>query len=65
MVVAQAARYAPDIHRPRAIIRGHEHGLLGLALLAMLCAAQVSWLQSGGADAGRIIAAAETIYLPK
>lgn len=65
MSVAQAAWYGPDLERPRAIFRRYEHGLLGLALLAMLCAAQVSWLQSGGADADRIVAAGETIYLPK
>jgi hypothetical protein len=38
-------------------------GLLGIALLCMLCAAQVTWLVAGGSEAGAMIAAAEGIYI--
>jgi hypothetical protein len=39
-------------------------GLLGIALLCMLCAAETAWLlTTGGSEAVNVVAAAEGIHL--
>jgi hypothetical protein len=50
----------------RSTATGPDHisGLLGIALLCMLCLADTQWLlKTGGPDAVNVVAAAESIHL--
>ena len=64
MSYAQAAWYELRSGRSTATRPDFTGGLLGIALLCMLCAADAEWLlKSGGPDAVNIVAAAEGIHL--
>ena len=65
MEVARTVWHDIASDRSRVAHRRMSGGLLGLALLAMMGAAEVTWLLTGSPESVNIVAAAEGIYLPQ
>lgn len=65
MEAAPTLRHHITAARAEVTQRRGGAGLLGLAVLGMLCATEVTWLLTGSPDAAAIVAAAEGIQLPQ